>query len=754
MRKINIKASKQKPERGALPVWSILFFLAGIFGLLFFLSDIDGIAFSKPAVFAFATAIALVLRLCDYYNRKLFWTVFFAAVLCCAYAAFRLRAVLWTQLQQFAACFTSQSAAQVTLLMTLGVAVLTLLFYLIEYVLHGHFWLWLITTALLLAAPFVNIRFRTATVLLLLVFQTSFWALHTVRAHRCAGTQKRKAAWKNGLLAGLLAALLFAICAPLTARFSKPLYQAAFAAEGFVTNTVQNISGSVSDTITDGTIGRGNNYGGDTPRLELTAFAEPPESFYLRGFFGKDYLGGEWEEEQWVPERYSGGVYSLTIQRLKKNDDKIYAPYDSSLRKDSDDGRLEFKYLPSSPFEGAVPDVYPHTNGTEGYILRTEWNKPPEEITNSNDNPSDRTFDPDKIDTDNCFLPAVYIDETEYTRLVEAYTQVPEVLLPRLTALAKATPLTQYDEISAFVFYTLHSNTTYSLTPGWAPMNTDIVESFLFERKTGYCNHFASTAVLLYRLYGIPARYVSGYCVSQSAFSKNKDTSGANCWTAVATEEDAHAWVEIYLPQTGWIPVEVTAAPSAAGGWLHKGLTYERFQEILDEHGWDMSKPSLVKAAQNNRTVLQTTATAQRFGEVGAQLLTIIACCLLACAILLPLLAQLRRLRRKQRFLQMRSRQIFTRLLQLLHECNLLTDCDGTEADFALRLTAVLPILTEQETTELMAQVNRAAYGEAKDAPNDGAILARGLYRRAYAALYALQPRRKRLSLKFIKAFG
>ena len=67
------------------------------------------------------------------------------------------------------------------------------------------------------------------------------------------------------------------------------------------------------------------------------------------------------------------------------------------------------------------------------------------------------------------------------------------------------------DSITAYIMETLHSRTSYTLNPGITPFGEEIPEYFLFESKKGYCQHYAATAALMYRLYGIPSRYVSGY---------------------------------------------------------------------------------------------------------------------------------------------------------------------------------------------------------------------------------------------------
>ena len=86
------------------------------------------------------------------------------------------------------------------------------------------------------------------------------------------------------------------------------------------------------------------------------------------------------------------------------------------------------------------------------------------------------------------------------------------------------------------------------------PAGEDFVASFLARRR-GYCMHFASAGVLMLRLLGIPARYVTGYSVEVPE-------------TGIAEVPDsaAHAWVEVYLAGYGWYPVEMTPGYSGEEG--------------------------------------------------------------------------------------------------------------------------------------------------------------------------------------------
>jgi hypothetical protein len=77
------------------------------------------------------------------------------------------------------------------------------------------------------------------------------------------------------------------------------------------------------------------------------------------------------------------------------------------------------------------------------------------------------------------------------------------------------------------------------------------VDEFLFETRTGYCEHFASAFAFLMRAAGIPSRIVGGYLGGEY-------NEFGGYWTV--RQADAHAWVEVWLPQTGWMRVDPTLA--------------------------------------------------------------------------------------------------------------------------------------------------------------------------------------------------
>lgn len=83
----------------------------------------------------------------------------------------------------------------------------------------------------------------------------------------------------------------------------------------------------------------------------------------------------------------------------------------------------------------------------------------------------------------------------------------------------------------------------------YVPEKKNPIIYFLTKKKEAHCQYFASAAALIFRSAGIPARYVVG-------FSCKEYNSAGKYW--IARKKDAHAWVEVYLPDQGWVTVDPT----------------------------------------------------------------------------------------------------------------------------------------------------------------------------------------------------
>jgi transglutaminase-like putative cysteine protease len=117
-------------------------------------------------------------------------------------------------------------------------------------------------------------------------------------------------------------------------------------------------------------------------------------------------------------------------------------------------------------------------------------------------------------------------------------------------------------------------NIPYTIRPGATPRNKDFVNYFLTKNRKGYCAHFASSAALILRYFGIPTRYCEGYALSYdhathygelvegaeySDYYQGYSAIGETALISVdVSDAEAHAWVEAYIDGKGWVIVEAT----------------------------------------------------------------------------------------------------------------------------------------------------------------------------------------------------
>ncbi|HXD64886.1 MAG TPA: transglutaminase domain-containing protein [Solirubrobacteraceae bacterium] len=95
---------------------------------------------------------------------------------------------------------------------------------------------------------------------------------------------------------------------------------------------------------------------------------------------------------------------------------------------------------------------------------------------------------------------------------------------------------------------------SYTQTP---PTSQFPLASFLFSDKQGYCQQFSGAMAMLLRMGGIPARVAAGF--TSGTYDKH---SGR--W--IVADTDAHAWVEAWFPNYGWVRFDPTPATAPARG--------------------------------------------------------------------------------------------------------------------------------------------------------------------------------------------
>ena len=157
------------------------------------------------------------------------------------------------------------------------------------------------------------------------------------------------------------------------------------------------------------------------------------------------------------------------------------------------------------------------------------------------------------------------------------YLQLPNYVDARIPALAHQVSdnePTSFRKAAAIASY-LSKTYGYTLQLPLVPPK-DPVANFLFERKMGHCEYFASSMAVMLRTLGIPSRVVNGF-----RGGIYNDITG----TYIVRARDAHSWVEAYFPEYGWYAFDPTpgGAQAAVGGINRAFLYLDAMREFWHE---------------------------------------------------------------------------------------------------------------------------------------------------------------------------
>jgi transglutaminase-like putative cysteine protease len=146
------------------------------------------------------------------------------------------------------------------------------------------------------------------------------------------------------------------------------------------------------------------------------------------------------------------------------------------------------------------------------------------------------------------------------------YLQLPPELDARIPNLARqvtARANNPYDKARAVEDF-LRSRFGYTLNLAGKPGN-DPLANFLFVTRAGHCEYFASAMTILLRTLDIPAREVNGFLPGEY-----NDLAG----DYIVRASDAHSWVEVYFPGSGWVTFDPTPSAPERGGLLSRLSKY------------------------------------------------------------------------------------------------------------------------------------------------------------------------------------
>lgn len=383
--------------------------------------------------------------------------------------------------------------------------------------------------------------------------------------------------------------------------------------------------------VQDGALGDTDGYAvGSLEDLKVTVSGQPTDTVYLKGFIGSSYGSNRWQspsEERfksaamnwhteddptlyiqnlpflrtmYAQESMSSGhaasdqpapgesasgrlAAEMTVERLNASSEYTYVPYNAYLN----------EYYELSGGDGAVlgqdvqDDIFSFYTEADCRSILEAWNENEE-----NSGVLDRTegaYDaytqqwylevPDGLDDLQEVCDAQGFKWKEEDEWMKEQGLIPEEL----------------EEIENFVVTYLNEHYTYDIHAEAVPEGEDFLRYFLEESKTGYSTHFATAAVVMFRMCGVPARYVAGYAAPAELFTAQSD----GFYTAVLQADNSHAWVEVYEPGIGWKPVETTPGALGTKQEVEMPRTDQDREDSSVADGADSAESSLLQKLMN-----------------------------------------------------------------------------------------------------------------------------------------------------------
>ncbi len=159
----------------------------------------------------------------------------------------------------------------------------------------------------------------------------------------------------------------------------------------------------------------------------------------------------------------------------------------------------------------------------------------------------------------------------------DRYLQLPQTLDARIPELAREVTRNQPYAYGQAVAIQRYLSTQYGYTlqlPSEPPV--DPLADFLFRRRRGHCEYFASSMAVLLRTVGIPSRVITGFRGGQF----NEVNSNY-----IVRARDAHSWVEAYIAGAGWMMFDPTPASDAPAAtlWTRSQLYADAAREFWRE---------------------------------------------------------------------------------------------------------------------------------------------------------------------------
>lgn len=467
--------------------------------------------------------------------------------------------------------------------------------------------------------------------------------------------------------------------------------------------------------------------------LIVTSTIEPRETVYLRGYVGSDYQGDRWEapvaenfdnaamywhaegnpriyvqnlpflrqmyQENKLGESSSAGI--LSVENINAGDTYTFLPYCSYLN----------DYYEVTGGDGSVKSQKKAEDEFSYYPVSTYV----ETIQGRSESEEESILD--------------YIEAEYYAFAKANYLSVPEGF-EELEEQCREENIRQ-DEIEKIIRYVttyLVSNYEYNIKVPKLPKDKDFIQYFLYESKEGYSAHFASAAVVMFRIFGVPARYVTGYAAPATIFTM--DASGK--YTALLQSDNSHAWAEIYMEGVGWVPVETTPGNIGILQYVYgEESQVEEYQEEIQEE--EREEQELTEEEEATMLAEQQHYARIRLYLGGVILLLLSGVIVVLCVRRIRYELQKRGYDRSQQVNE-RIVALFCMVCEALQKAGMPKEVRSTSPEFGQWLQKVLPEITPKQVETVVNMALAAAYGEKQMGDEELGYLRR-IYRKCRRAV-------------------
>lgn len=417
----------------------------------------------------------------------------------------------------------------------------------------------------------VNTVFLVALAFFLLLAVSSFVALEIRRSSEgavCPALDRTSEAARSlhralGVTSVLVAASAFVLGGVIF--FIIPRFTAGYMS---ALNLQPTLMTGFTDNVTLGEIGEIKESSAVVMRIRVAGDASRAQDVHWRGMVLTNFDGRRW----FTPDPISvvitadaSGSYDLGSVSMPPN--TFYLLRYTVLMEPVATDAIFLAAHPKTIWGRFGPGFNPVRPGMRGYLTITRTGA----VLNPFHNALDMHYDAisEVPDVPPALLRAAPADYSQEMR--DTYLQLPQ-LDPRIKQLAAqvtAHDSTVYDKAADITRYL---RTRYGYTLDLSDMNQpDPLAYFLFIKRAGHCEYFASAMVVMLRTLGIPARYATGFLPGEY-----NDLAQ----DYIVRASDAHSWVEVYFPGYGWITFDPTPPGNdhPSGLFARLGMYWDWFQ--------------------------------------------------------------------------------------------------------------------------------------------------------------------------------